>query len=243
MRGIPWRGHLAEFVALPSMIVFGALWSFVPPVRKAGRFAGDGAFGRPVVCLPGYAHNGSSFVLLARRLHAAGIGPVSCLRYQPALAPMETHARRLSRAVERVLDRTGARRVSLIGHSMGGLVARWYLQEMEGLEKVDRLVTLETPHQGLALARHGLGACARQMAPAHPFMRRMREGQGRMAGLPILGIYSNVNPLSARSTSYQLLDGRSDCFLPGHGHASLLLARPAAERIVAFLRSGDLREG
>ena len=68
-------------------------------------------------------------------------------------------------------------------------------------------------------------------------MRRMREGQGRMEPLPTLSIYSNVNPLSAGSTAYQLLDGRSDCFLPGHGHASLLLVAPAAERIVAFLRA------
>jgi phospholipase A1 len=47
--------------------------------------------------------------------------------------------------------------ISLIGHSMGGLVARYYLESgnfetRPGLKKVVRLITLATPHRGAPLA-------------------------------------------------------------------------------------------
>ena len=235
MNGFPLAGHLKEMVALPSLVAFGALWPLIPSRVRGRMFSREGNIDRPVICLPGYGQNDSCFLLLARRLAAKGFGPISCLQYKPLLASIEFHAQRLARSVDRVLDRTGSRKVSLVGHSMGGIVARHYLQEQLGLDKVDKLVTVESPHQGLTLARYGPGECARQMDPLHPFMKKMREGLEQIAGLPILGIYSDVNPFSAKSTAYQLLDGRSDCFLPGHGHVSLLLMQPVAERIISFL--------
>jgi pimeloyl-ACP methyl ester carboxylesterase len=44
----------------------------------------------------------------------------------------------------------------LIGHSMGGLVARHYLECMEGWKCTDKLITLGTPHRGSLKALHFL---------------------------------------------------------------------------------------
>jgi pimeloyl-ACP methyl ester carboxylesterase len=65
------------------------------------------------------------------------------------------NGRRLKQVVEPALERWRARgepyaeaRVVFICHSMGGLVARWYIQREGGAEVTSKLITLGTPHRG-----------------------------------------------------------------------------------------------
>ena len=61
-------------------------------------------------------------------------------------------ARRLQRLVEQKLhaqrQRNPDAKLILIGHSMGGLVARWYLECMDGWKDTRALITFGTPHRG-----------------------------------------------------------------------------------------------
>lgn len=68
----------------------------------------------------------------------------------------------VSDAVEKVLEKTGAERVILVGHSMGGLASREYLQNQEnwqanGEHHVAKLLTIGTPNGGSNLTGGGLG--------------------------------------------------------------------------------------
>lgn len=65
------------------------------------------------------------------------------------------NARRLKSTVEPALARIRARggqyrdaRLVLVCHSMGGLVARWYLQHLGGAEVTRKLITIGTPWRG-----------------------------------------------------------------------------------------------
>jgi pimeloyl-ACP methyl ester carboxylesterase len=83
-------------------------------------------------------------------------------------------AKRLKSVVEPVLARwreqpgCGEAKLVIIGHSMGGLVARWYLDREDGAAHTRSLITLATPHRGAASAvdrlvngvRKGLGSFA-----------------------------------------------------------------------------------
>lgn len=60
---------------------------------------------------------------------------------------IEAYAVELQRAVDLVTNCTNAEQVIIIGHSMGGLVARKYMIDY-GDEKVHKLITLATPHHG-----------------------------------------------------------------------------------------------
>ncbi|WP_298817724.1 esterase/lipase family protein [Chloroflexus sp.] len=69
--------------------------------------------------------------------------------------PVEESARRyLVGWIDRAKKAANASKVILIGHSMGGLVARSYIQSPEYLSRNDvaRLITLGTPHRGSAEA-------------------------------------------------------------------------------------------
>lgn len=61
-------------------------------------------------------------------------------------------ANTLKSKVDSVLNATGKSKVDLICHSMGGLVARYYMKNMGGANKVNQVVYVATPHRGTAWA-------------------------------------------------------------------------------------------
>lgn len=71
----------------------------------------------------------------------------------------------------------------LVGHSMGGLVARAYLRRYGEL-RVARLITLGTPHRGSLLAHLGIGRNARQMEPGSVWLRELAKPRCRFPALP-----------------------------------------------------------
>ena len=62
----------------------------------------------------------------------------------------------LDASISAILTQTGASKVQIIAHSMGGLVARNYISNSTRAEKVDSLVTLGTPHAGAPAALEAL---------------------------------------------------------------------------------------
>lgn len=54
--------------------------------------------------------------------------------------------------VDRVLEKTGSAEVDMVGHSQGGLLARQYLKFNDGVDKVDKLVTLGATNHGTTLS-------------------------------------------------------------------------------------------
>jgi pimeloyl-ACP methyl ester carboxylesterase len=67
----------------------------------------------------------------------------------------------LDQLVSRVRQQTGAPKVHLLAHSMGGLVARSYIATPERAANIDTLITLGTPYFGAPKAFHAIryGTC------------------------------------------------------------------------------------
>ncbi|MFF1485717.1 esterase/lipase family protein [Streptomyces sp. NPDC058319] len=121
----------------------------------------------PVVLLHGFIDNRSVFVLLRRSLAQHGRHQVESLNYSPLTCDIRTAAELLGRHIEEICERTGSSRVDVVGHSLGGLIARYYVQRLGGDRRVRTLVTLGTPHAGTRVA---------PLANAHPIVRQMRPG-------------------------------------------------------------------
>ncbi|MCT6778613.1 alpha/beta fold hydrolase [Streptomyces sp. CS7] len=120
----------------------------------------------PVVLLHGFIDNRSAFLVLRRALTRHG-RRLASLNYSPLTRDVRTAAELLGRHVEEICARTGHDRVDIVGHSLGGLIARYYVQRLGGDRRVRTLVTLGTPHGGTAVAP-GAGV--------HPIVRQMRGG-------------------------------------------------------------------
>lgn len=189
---------------------------------------------RPIVMLHGYAQGRGSFAVLAERLRRAGLGPLVGFEYW-TMAKVERSAARLARLVARVRADTGAPRVDLVGHSMGGVVARAYVAWHGGGEVVRNLVTLGSPHRGTRAARFGVGWPSVELDRGSSLLRRLGE-----ARLP-----EGVRALCLWSRADGLVSSRGDAHFPDAeevvyddlGHMGLLASRRVAREMVARLRA------
>lgn len=75
-----------------------------------------------------------------------------------ATGPVAESAQQLARFVERVRGATGAEKVSLVGHSQGGMMPRHYVKFLDGAKVVDDLV-------GIAPSNHGTLLTGSPLAP------------------------------------------------------------------------------
>ena len=105
--------------------------------------------------------------MLRRSLAQHGRQQIESLNYSPLTCDIRTAAELLGRHVEEICERTGRHEVDIVGHSLGGLIARYYVQCLGGDVRVRTLVTLGTPHSGTRVA---------PLMNAHPIVRQMRPG-------------------------------------------------------------------
>ncbi len=111
-----------------------------------------GGSAEPVVLVPGLADNMAVFTRLRLALEECGVGPVVAFAYSPFIGDVPSVAAKLAEQVEQLCAITGASRVRLVGHSLGGLIARYYVQRLGGHARVDFVVTVATPHRGTRAA-------------------------------------------------------------------------------------------
>lgn len=144
---------------------------------------------------------------------------VATLNLEPIFGPIDRYAAVLHAAVERLRSATGAARVTLVAHSMGGLAARVYLRDY-GDGAVAQVITLATPHQGTIFGQMGMGANAQQMAPSSPFARSLAQATAAIAAKFVCIATRDDNLIVPRSSP--LLPGARHVLLDGVGHLALI---------------------
>jgi triacylglycerol lipase len=98
------------------------------------------------------------------------------------MAPMDQSADKLAAFIDEVRRRTGAAKVSLVGHSQGGMLGRYVARYRGKLDVIDDIVGLAPSSHGttnpLAPPLGGLGcpACAEQAAGS-AFMQKLNAGE------------------------------------------------------------------
>lgn len=147
----------------------------LPPVQR-GLIIGDvEAAGTPIILVHGIIDNHTVFAFLRRALNRRGFGRVITLNYSPLSDDIPRVARRLKSLVEKVRRETGYERVHVIGHSMGGVVARYYIQRLGGDQRVHTLVTLGSPHGGTMPAYLVPHSVVKQMRPDSAIVQELDE--------------------------------------------------------------------
>ena len=193
------------------------------PVRR-GLLIGDvEAAGTPIILVHGVVDNHTIFTLLRRSLMRRGFGRTISLNYSPLTDDIRVVAKRLQRLVEAVCRDTGYERVHVIGHSMGGLISRYYVQRLGGDARVHTLVTLGTPHEGSAYANVVPHNVARQLRPDGPIVQELRE-PAPGCRTRIVAFWSDLDqmivPKRSARIEHEDLNARN-VFIRGVGHMSL----------------------
>jgi pimeloyl-ACP methyl ester carboxylesterase len=186
----------------------------------------------PVVLVHGYFCNRAIWRPMAERLAARGHTTAS-LNLEPPMADIEDYLESLEHSVEALRARTGADRVALIGHSMGGLVIRAWLRRY-GSQRVAAVVTLGSPHRGTWSARHALGRNVAQMREGSSWLAELSRSETpavRALFTVIVTLHDNiVMPQTAQS-----LDGAQTVVLAGIGHVALAQQSSVFTHVLAAL--------
>ncbi len=66
---------------------------------------------------------------------------------------------------------------SIVAFSMGGLISRYYLQELDGARRCQGLYTIATPHNGTYMAYLYPGRGTRQMRPESDFLASLQQSR------------------------------------------------------------------
>ncbi|HUJ60145.1 MAG TPA: alpha/beta fold hydrolase [Kofleriaceae bacterium] len=188
---------------------------------------------RPVIALHGYAMNRANFVPLALRLARAGLGPVLGFEYW-TLGRIAAGARQLAWFVDQVREATGAAQVDLIGHSMGGVVARYYVALLGGDGPVRTLVTLGSPHDGTDVSAVGVGYPTRELVTGSRLVQRIAAAPPpRVTRLVTIGSHADALVPAASQAE---LPGAERIVYDDLGHVALLGSRRVAADVIARLR-------
>lgn len=84
------------------------------------------------------------------------------------LDPVASSAREVADLVARVRQATGAARIDMVGHSQGGLVSRYFIEQLGGADVVDKMVLLSSPYKATGLPVD-IAAIARNTIPQSVF--------------------------------------------------------------------------
>jgi triacylglycerol lipase len=208
----------------------------LPPVIR-GLITGDiNASGRPIVLVHGIGDNRSAFSVLRRTLRRRGFGRITTVNYSPLTSDIRRAAAELGGQVERVCRQAGYEQVFLVGHSLGGIIARYYVQCLGGDERVHTLVTLGSPHAGTRLARLAPLPVCRQLRPNSDLMRELAGTAD--CGTRFVAIYSDRDEVvlphrSARLEHPDLQVSRVP--VHGVGHLALLVNSTVVHAVAAAL--------
>jgi pimeloyl-ACP methyl ester carboxylesterase len=173
----------------------------------------------PVLLVHGVLCNAGVWTRLARYLRDAGLDGIYSLSYGPPLASIDTFAEQLARKIAAIRAATGATRVIVVAHSMGGLVTRAYLRQY-GCGHIARVMTIGTPHHGSVFAWFFPGASLAQMRPGNAWLAALNR-ERLDPELRFVSLWSWHDSMVAPQTSSEL-PGAVDLTLSGVGHNALL---------------------
>ncbi len=174
------------------------------------------------VFVHGYMASGGVFEPLAKHLQDEGLAPWQAhLNYAP-FGSVESLAQRL----DALIRGSGVRGpVSIVAHSLGGLVGRYYAQVLG--RPLSKLVCLATPHTGTSLASRFSGLpLAKEIAPGSETLQLLERTKDRLHGARVCSLVAEGD-LMVTPVESAALAGHEVQRLAGVGHQGILFDRAA----------------
>lgn len=191
--------------------------------------------GRPVVLVPGWLDTAETLAPLERALLRSGFDVWTCSP-QPSdgRAPIGELAAQLAESIANRFGRT--QEIDYVGFSMGGLIGRTFLQQMEGWRQIRLFVSIATPHRGTYTAYVTSRPAMVQMRPGSDFLARLNQDLTPLGAAHFTSIWTPLDLTIVPPTSSLLPVGRAVRVVsPAH---AWLPRDPRVQRAVAVALTG-----
>ena len=232
-----WANEVANTVRCAAWYPMGVL----DAVISSSEPCGDERHDTPVVLVHGYGHNRSGWLVAQHHLRRAGFTSVHTVNYTPIGRDIPQLATQLAERIALIRTVTGHDRVHVIGHSLGGVLLRWYVQEMEGRDTVATAITVASPHEGTWAAAVAPGRTAAQLRPGSWVMRRLARPVAP-SDVRWIAFYSNLDVLIQPAGSAMIThpDLRAtNLLVKDLGHLSAMVSPVVARSIVHQLEAAE----
>lgn len=187
----------------------------------------------PILLLHGLFNNRASWFWFKRHLRSQGFNNIVTINLS-SWHNEETLTELVAKKIDEVRHRLKVEKVTLIGHSMGGIIARNYLQLRGGAGKIEQCVFLGSPHFGSKLAPFALTPLGRVLIPGSDFLTRLAAAP-EPKGVKITNLYS-VRDNMVLPNHLAILPWGNNQPLDNLGHTSLLYRRPVLEAVSRALK-------
>lgn len=187
---------------------------------------------RGVVLVHGFVCNRAVWNPWMKRLRAMAI-PYVAVNLEPVFGSIDSYAGIIERAVAQLEAATGRSPV-IVGHSMGGLAVRVWLDRYAADHRMHRGITVGSPHNGTWLGRFGNTTNTREMRLDSGWRTALaaKEPLSRLAGFTCF--YSHCDNI-AFPASTATLPGADNRHVAGAAHVHLLFQKEVFSEVLRWL--------
>jgi pimeloyl-ACP methyl ester carboxylesterase len=228
--------YLVAVETLAFLLVIFLLMPMQKRVNVLRRGAVSHGQQAPVLFIHGYAMNAGVWAPMVNYLSRVGLANLYTMNLRPHLGDLDEYARQVAERVARICTTTGAPKVVLVGHSMGGLVARAYVARCGGAGRVAKVVSIGAPHHGTLLARFVPGRNARQMHRGSAWLRDLNRDENVRGAIDHVSVWSPHDNIIIPQASAEVGMARN-IVVPGKGHFHLIMARAVGDIVYREVRS------
>lgn len=186
------------------------------------------------VFVHGYLATGGVLRPLGEYLGRTGVAPRQVHFTFAPTGSVAEHARRLDELIQRARRDTDHGPVNIVGHSLGGLLGRYYRQVLG--RPVHRLVCIATPHRGVPRAAVFKALpLVDELAPGSSTLALLEATHARLAQTQVTCVIPTHDTLVPPLQSARL-EGARNVHVYGVGHLGVLFDRETWEHVAEALR-------
>jgi triacylglycerol esterase/lipase EstA (alpha/beta hydrolase family) len=182
----------------------------------------------PVLFIHGYVCNKGIWAPMLSYLWRRGLSNLYTLDLSAPFGDIEDYVKLVAARVDRICEATRSPKVILVGHSMGGLVARAYMERSGGVSRVAKMISIGVPHHGTILARLAPGANASQMRMHSVWLDELNRDENVRSSVQHVNIYSVHDNIVVPQASAEL-GVAHNIPLKGKGHFGLVFSKEVGQ--------------
>lgn len=117
----------------------------------------------------------------------------------------------LAKQLQEFINRTFAaeQSIDLVGFSMGGIVSRYYLQRLGGIDRVQRFISISSPHHGTLVGYFSQRPGAVQLRPNSPLLTDLNRDVDQLGDIHFTSLWTPMDAMIVPAKSSQLPVGNA----------------------------------
>ena len=199
------------------------------------------AVAQPILLVHGYMSNRGIWWRFRHRLVraqlGAKLGPIYSISLSPLWGSIDEMVPFLAAKIDAICTATGCDQITVIAHSMGGLVTRAYMvAQPNNTTRISKLITLASPHLGTKMASFGIGQCVGEMRMNSGWLAALERAEAETIHPPTVSIYT-LNDDLVYPPENSRLAWANNVPVSAIGHVGMLFSKSIAERVIAELKN------